>query len=137
MENNITQSDFRLVKYIVNKSVIELKEETNINDEFSININPSGIKKEKKFYLKLEVSVEDKSKSYSVFVSMIGIFEFKGDVERISDYFLINAPAILFPYIRAYISSLTSISGVETVILPTLNLTQLKETLFKNITYEN
>jgi preprotein translocase subunit SecB len=137
MESNINRSDFRLVRYFIDKSVIELKEGEIISKEFSIDINPSGIKKGQNFYLKLEVCVEDENRAYSVFVSMVGVFEFKGDIEKISDYFLINAPAILFPYIRAYISSLTSISGVETVIIPTLNLTQLKDILLESITYED
>lgn len=51
-------------------------------------------------------------------------------------YFAVNAPAILFPYIRAYISLLTSLSGVGTVLLPTLNLSSLSKELLNNIKEE-
>lgn len=58
----------------------------------------------------------------------------EADVEEYKNgYFIFNAPAIVFPYIRAYISSLTALSGMPTLTLPTLNLTQLGETLKTNI----
>ena len=38
-----------------------------------------------------------------------------------------NAPAILFPYFRAYISTLTSLSGMQPVILPTINFARMLE----------
>ena len=51
-----------------------------------------------------------------------------------NQYFYTNAPAILFPYIRAYISTLTNLSGYKPINLPTLNLTSLREELEKNTT---
>jgi preprotein translocase subunit SecB len=138
MEENTKTADFRLNGYRVIKSNIELKGNELYDTEFSVNIKPSGIKHNEFFHLKLEVSVKDKKEIYSVFLLMVGDFEFNAniDIEDIPDYFLTNAPAILFPYVRAYISSLTSISGITTVIIPTLNLTFLKEELSKNITEE-
>lgn len=35
-----------------------------------------------------------------------------------------NAPAILYPFIRAYISSLTSLAGIPGILLPTIDLTR-------------
>ena len=136
MENNTNSADFRFAGYKVVKSVIEFNGDI-VGNKFSVNIDPSGIKDGKSFFLKLDVSVEDECKSYSVFVSMIGRFEFDENVDRLPDFFTVNAPAILFPYVRAYISSLTSASGVDTVIIPTLNLISLKESLSENITDKN
>ena len=53
-----------------------------------------------------------------------GYFEFEQDITEVEKgiFFKTSAPAILFPYIRAYISTLSSLSGVAPVILPTLNL---------------
>ena len=50
-----------------------------------------------------------------------------------SPFIEINAPAIAFPYIRAYISNLTTQSGLFTVTLPTFNLTNLGSNLKDNI----
>ncbi len=44
-----------------------------------------------------------------------------------------NAPAILFPYIRSYISTLSTLSGLSPIVLHTLNLTSLKDELLDNI----
>lgn len=46
---------------------------------------------------------------------------------KISDFPKINAPAIAFPYLRAYISNLTLQSGYEPVILPSINFVQLAQ----------
>ncbi|MDR1198444.1 MAG: protein-export chaperone SecB [Prevotellaceae bacterium] len=134
MTKIVKTAEFRLKKYKVIRSNIELKSNELPDHEFSIEINPSGEKQNKYFHLKLDVSIKDKKDVYNVFVSILGEFEFKEDINDITDYFLINAPAILFPYVRAYVSSLTSISGITTVIIPTLNLTALKDKLSKNIT---
>lgn len=58
------------------------------------------------------------------------IFRFTTDTEideefKISDFPKINAPAIAFPYLRAYISNLTLQSGYDPVILPSINFVQM------------
>ena len=135
MELNTKDNPFRFKRYRVVKSTIELLDNKEPDTEYSLAITPFGIVQEKEFELKLDVSIKDKSNVYQVFVSMVGVFEFKEKIENVTDYFKVNAPAILFPYLRAYVSSLTSISGVDTVIMPTINTTPLKEELEKNIEY--
>jgi preprotein translocase subunit SecB len=134
-EKKINTAAFRLRNYRVIKSNIELKGNEPDND-FSMEIAPSGVQKDNYFYLTLDIHIKDKKDTYFVDVLIEGIFEFKENIDNLSDYFLTNAPAILFPYARAYISSLTSISGIMTVIIPTLNLIYLKEELKGNIKYE-
>lgn len=46
---------------------------------------------------------------------------------KLSDFPKVNAPAIAFPYIRAYISNLTLQSGIDPVILPSINFVKLAE----------
>lgn len=135
MEINTKNNLFRFKKYKVIKSTIELLGDKDPDSDFSLSITPFGVVKEKEFELRLDVNIRDKSDVYRVFVSMVGVFEFKDELENVSDFFKINAPAILFPYLRAYVSSLTSISGVDTVIMPTINTTPLKDELEKNIKY--
>ena len=45
----------------------------------------------------------------------------------------LNGPAIVFPYIRSFISSMSSLSGFETITLPTLNLSGYREQLIKDL----
>lgn len=67
-------------------------------------------------------------------VMAVGEFEFAEsiDLKNIPDYFYANSIAILFPYIRAFITTLTAVANVKPFILPTFNLTGLAEPLQKN-----
>ncbi|MCI5715829.1 MAG: protein-export chaperone SecB [Bacteroidales bacterium] len=53
-------------------------------------------------------------------------------LENIPDYFYSNSIAILFPYMRAFISTISLQANVSPLILPTLNMTKLGETLKEN-----
>jgi len=65
-----------------------------------------------------------------------GLFEFKNvqTIEDIPDFFYKNSIAILFPYVRAYISLVTTQANVPGIILPTHNLSSLEEKLRNNTT---
>lgn len=69
---------------------------------------------------------------------MVGEFVFNNEIakEMLGGLFCINAPAIMFPYIRAYISTLTALSGIDTVIVPTLMMAPLKEEILQSISCE-
>ncbi|MGO3805987.1 MAG: protein-export chaperone SecB [Sphingobacterium sp.] len=60
-----------------------------------------------------------------------GIFEFinVSQFSEIPDFFYTNCIAILFPYLRSYISTVTVQSNIKPIILPTLNLTPLAKKL--------
>ncbi|WP_313377170.1 protein-export chaperone SecB [Chishuiella sp.] len=59
------------------------------------------------------------------------LFDFELLDEKVTDKFKlssfpkVNAPAIAFPYLRAFVSNLTLQSGLEPVILPSINFVQL------------
>jgi len=44
-----------------------------------------------------------------------------------SDFTKINAPAIAFPYLRAFVSTIILNSGFEPLVLPTINFVKLHE----------
>lgn len=44
---------------------------------------------------------------------------------KVSDFPRINAPAISFPFLRAYISNLTLQSGIRPLMLPSINFVEL------------
>ncbi len=44
---------------------------------------------------------------------------------KLSSFPKVNAPAIAFPYLRAFVSNFTLQSGLEPVILPSINFVQL------------
>ncbi|MDP3452061.1 MAG: protein-export chaperone SecB [Bacteroidales bacterium] len=132
METNT--SSFRLVDFLVERSLIERKP-IKLDDRPSIDISPSGylIRDKSIYQLALDIKVTTESNRFSAEVKAVGIFHFPDDDEAtLGNFFYINAPAILFPYVRAYITSLTALSGLGSEIIPTLNLTGLAEELKKN-----
>lgn len=64
-------------------------------------------------------------------------FVFSEQIElcNIPGFFYPNSIAIIFPYIRAFISTLSLQANMNPIIIPTMNLTSLQEEL-KNNTIE-
>lgn len=97
-----------------------------------VEFNPSGSYTEAdgKFIMLLDFTASfKKEKELAKFVecSFETIFEFpnKPKFEEMPDYFYRNALGIVFPYLRAFISTLTFQSNIKPLILPLLNLTSL------------
>lgn len=130
MEN---ESSFQFLGYKVLKSFIEIK--NSKTKELTINFEPSGIinKPKGSFFLNLVVYIFDDQKNINIEVAIKGEFSFKDGDEHLKNFMLVNAPALLFPYIRSYITALTALSGVPAVTLPTMNLTGLSKKLSDNI----
>jgi len=110
------------------------------SSEFKVTIEPSGIIRaaEQTFQLHLKVRVYDEEGRFEATVHQVGNFVFDKEIEekQLSQFFVVNAPAILFPFVRSYIAALTSLSGYSTVIIPAMNLLNLGERLRENITTE-
>tara|TARA_A100000171_G_scaffold50492_1_gene62111 strand:+ start:1962 stop:2381 length:420 start_codon:yes stop_codon:yes gene_type:complete len=133
------KSSFRFIDFLINKSTFSYK---SAYQDVNVNIIPSGklFTKDKTFELTLDVRITEKEIHDEELVRILStaIFEFEDEVkdkESISSYFLVNAPAIAFPYIRSYIASLTVQSGKQALLLPTYNLSALGDTLKENLTF--
>lgn len=133
------KSSFRFIDFLINKSIFSFK---SAYQNVDVNIVPSGklFTKTKSFELTLDVRVTEKESHEEELVRILcsAIFEFDDEVkdkESISSYFLVNAPAIAFPYVRSYIASLTVQSGKQALLLPTYNLSPLGDTLKENLTF--
>lgn len=128
-------SKFQFNGYSINKSLIELQENSNF-DNIKIGFKVSGLvnQNEKIYFLNLSVSITNEEKDLKIQVDAIGKFKFElvEKIEDISSFFYTNSSAILFPYIRAYISTLTNLSGNRSITLPTMNLSNLAEELKSN-----
>ena len=133
MEKKHETSRFRFVNYIIRKSELEFSGEIKSN-ELDINITPT-IEVDEKFYkLTLNVVVTTDNNDFKASIDMMGIFEYQTcDKQQLNIFFAHSAPAIMFPYIRAYIHSLTALSGIPGVMIPTLNLTSMGEEIVKEL----
>lgn len=129
------KSAFKFEKYSILRSIIERK--SNIAPEsLQIGFKPEGthFKEEGRFELFLGIHIEDEKKTLLIEVDATASYALEGEVSEkmLQTFFYLNAPAILFPYIRAYIAALTTLSGMAPINLPTLNLTQLATELERN-----
>src|SRR5699024_2163428 len=110
-------------KVLESHIVFEEKGDYKVQIEF----NPRGKvqKSNHLFYLKLGIQVKDKEVKFSIALDTISTFKYSDESnldEYINGLFVLNAPAIIFPYLRAFITNITSQSGMSPLILPTLNL---------------
>lgn len=109
---------------IMNVSFNSLKQYNN-QEVIDFNVSPKVFYPEaekKKFKILMDVSL--KSKEYfDLSLVAIGNFELNIEIDELQkmNFVNLNAPAIMFPYIRAFITILTSNLGNVTVpvILPT------------------
>lgn len=133
--NNTEASKFRFNGYIVKHSDFNFNGSISSNESLNINITPSGVKEKELFTLTLDIEIKNESNSISLHMITDSQFSFDKDLEpnQLGKFFTLNAPAIVFPYIRAYISMLSSLSGVSPILLPTLNLQNIGETLATKI----
>lgn len=133
MENN----KFQFKGFSIVRSLIERKDKKPAQ-KLTLDFNPRGIifKDKSIFQLQLGVKIKDENNVLNIEIESVANYSFDNDIKKdtLDKLFYVNAPALLFPYIRAYISTITNLSGFEPVVLPTLNLTKLGETLKKNTT---
>ena len=111
---------------IINVNFESLKEKRRKENSFDLSTGHFFPKElDKSFGVGFEVDIKDKF--FDLIVEAIFMFKLDEDITedfKLSDFPKINAPAIAFPFLRAYISNLTLQSGYDPVILPSINFVQ-------------
>ncbi len=130
-------SKFQFKGFKIIRSLIE-RNENKPSKKISLGFAPKGFinKRDSSFQLHIGVKIEDENKSFMIDINAIANYSFenKEGLDNLGKFFYMNAPALLFPYLRAYISTVTNLSGFEPINLPTLNMSGLGEDLKKNTT---
>ena len=126
---------FRLVNYKFTKATLNF--DIPKDAELVIDFKPSGKLKEIEgtYDLSFDTIVKcEETDTIIVEVSCIAQFSFMDRIkfEEIPDFFYPNSLAILFPYIRAFVSTLSLQANSSPMILPTVNLMGLTEKLRDN-----
>ena len=86
-------------------------------------------KKTAQVNLKLELS-ETTRKEVTLTCCMIGLFDIteKDEMPISLDEFLsINAPALVFPYLRETVTNITLHSGINPIFIPTINFKEIRD----------
>lgn len=133
------KSKFKFEGYKISHSELNLSESPSDCTKFSIGIKAKANVKDNHFYLKLDTTVANEDNSVFANVIMTGEFIFDKDISKdmLGGLFCANAPAIMFPYIRSYISTLTALSGSDTVIVPTLTMSSLRGEILQSLNEKN
>lgn len=115
--------DFKVIKSIYQIDVPKFKQggKLDVNFKFPAELDYA---QGQPIAFPMEVLIENEDKSLRIQVGIIGVFESDVDITKEKSFIEVSAPAILFPYIRAYVSNLTSMSGIQPILLPTYNMTK-------------
>ncbi|MFC4723034.1 hypothetical protein ACFO5O_11930 [Geojedonia litorea] len=114
----------------------------NQEPELILDFNPTGKFNSKSgvFFLTLEFKGFEKGKENNPIIQIKSISEFKFskplNSEEIPIYFFSNSIAIVFPYLRAFISNLTLQSNTGVMMLGLMNFTGMGDDLKRNTSFE-
>jgi len=117
---------------VANFNLIENSTYTGEEDNIDIRFQSNIIKKpesEEDFFILLGCKVEENEKNrknaqFYFNLDILGHFRFVEKTET-SESFYKNALAILFPYLRSFLSTVSSQSGFRPVILPICNINKI------------
>ncbi len=132
----VVKAKINFINFTVRESHIVFKEQGKY--KISLAFAPKGFifQSLSQYHIVLDVQAKDEEDKFQIDLKTVSIFEYDGNADLdqlVNNEFTLNAPAIVFPYLRAYISSLTALSGMPTLVLPTLNMSHIGEELKKNI----
>lgn len=132
------EAAFKLIEYKFNHVMLDMTA-IDTKEPLGLNLIPSGcfISSQKSFELDFLFTADSAGKRV-VKVNCKASFVFN-DVEALEDipaFFYSNSIAIVFPYVRAFISTLTLQANYSPIVLPTMNLSDLNEMLKRNVTTE-
>ena len=130
---------FSLKSYAFTKAYLDFR---NISSsKLNIELVPKGVYNASTCEFKLAFEVKIKSEFtetdiIDVVCEAVLQFQDKIAFSDIPDYFYANSLAILFPYVRAFISTLSLQANVKPIIIPTVNLSGLSEAFKRGTTEE-
>lgn len=124
-------SDYNVleIQYKLNPRFEE--EEASLSPGFSFDLEFVEGEDEALVYLGLELGdAELEGNSFYLNVKIAGEFIFRSEDEELVheqkiDYCKVNGVAILYPYLRALVSDITSKGSEQPIILPTMNIVEM------------
>jgi len=140
MDKNQNKTEFQQAGYrLLNILLIEsnFKREINIDfqagqpeNEVDISLETTLPNQENIFtiYFSLNFrSLRNEKEEVVAFLKMGGVFQRIGEPDlKLESFSEINGPAIMFPFLRENLASLTQKAGINQVLLPPLNFTKKK-----------
>lgn len=124
MSDNSKIASFRFLNYIVEESSLSISGSiSSTNMEINLDLGLTVNRDTSTNKLTIAAEIKDENEIFFMKVKIAGYFDDKDCSDEQRNKFLcFNAPAILFPYLRAFVSSVTGQAGIAQVIIPTINL---------------
>lgn len=133
INNQIKLESILLIKSNFTRDlIIDAKDRAKITQDININISNSDLKSDK-FAIYLDVNfliLYDNKKVVEISTTYSGNFDKSNTViddQTLDSFVQINAPAIIFPFIREEIAIFTSKAGIGTVLLQPVNFVELNK----------
>lgn len=129
---------FSLKKYNFPEVKIDFVNFDGECDRLDLDIETEGVfySTTRTFNLKFKFrAINSKKEKTCVEVLCLGEYVFKEAIslQEVPIYFYANSIAILFPYVRAFVSTVTLQANYPPIVLPTMNLSSLSEKLRDNV----
>jgi preprotein translocase subunit SecB len=106
--------------------------EDNNNISLNVTVNKKVFFDEddtKQFKVTIEV-LANTNTGVKVRVLCVGVFSVDGEIDeefKNSDFVNLNAPAILYPFVRSFITNISTNSGFSPIIIPAVNFSEAKK----------
>lgn len=101
----------------------------NQEDVFDFSFSPAFSEGSKNEFI-VVFNIQLSTLEFNLDIEYLARFETDEEIDESfvdSNFVNINAPAIAYPFLRAFISSITVNAGFKPVILPTLNFTKFQK----------
>lgn len=123
------QNKIKLERFFVENLKYECNDFSKFNDSAEVDIEMSvgtsfSDKDLKSYLVKITVKINSKTKDFVLECDSIGKFATSENIDdtfKNSHFVTINSPAILYPFVRSYINTITTNSGITPIILPSVN----------------
>lgn len=133
------KATFQFRGYLINNVSFKVKSR-DLGTLLNLKIHPSAKlnREEGPSDVTLYVVINDDKENLEVKLDITGTFGHSGDLElgELAKFISYNAPAIMLPYVRAYVTNLTALSGMQAVIMPTMNTMNVGKQLYVNLQRE-
>lgn len=105
-----------------------LTEQDSLEDNFNLKFTSAfSADDPKKFIIKFDINLTSDN-GVSISLEYIGLFETEVEITKEfqqGKFIAINAPAIVFPYLRSFLTTFSVNAGLSPIILPTINFQAL------------
>ena len=114
------ESPLVLKNIIITEGHFKRNEDSLENLELKVGVSHDVERlSEREYKITHELNVADPEEKLSVFVKGMAIFETKQENQMLIER---NTLAIMFPYFRSYVSTLTTQPGMTPIVLPAMNI---------------